>query len=279
MSKPILIDQPNLSLAWAEAFLAVRQARGHTISPLMVSFTGFDEDGPFEDKDIRGAVDTALVGSDYQTVQTVANTIFPQVLWRRAKGDRAVFYQSYKESLPDYVALDTHKNRRGLYFGRLIAYGLDHRTGIPLKNYPPGSIAEDGNQIEVIISKCVKGVQKMKLQASVFDPSRDHVNDARLSFPCLQHISFIRCNDGTISMNAFYATQQLFMKGYGNFLGLARLACFVAVESGLVVDRLSCFIGMEKMESQYGPKKGLGEPLAEACEQALEKAGLFAGGA
>ncbi len=276
----MLIDQTSLSLAWAKAFLAAREARGHQLSPLMVSFTGFEGDGPVEDEQIRSAVDEALEGSGFQSVQTVANTIFPQVLWRRAKGDRAAFYQSYRESLPDYVALDPQKNKRGLYFGRLTAYGLDHRTGEPLGNYPAGSLPEDGNQIEVIISKCVSGVQRMKLQASVFDPSRDHVNDARIGFPCLQHITFNPCFDaGTISMNAFYATQQLFMKGYGNFLGLARLACFVAEESGLVVDRLSCFIGIEKMETGKGPAKGFGESLASACKQSLGRAGVLAGGA
>lgn len=276
----MLIDQANLSLAWAEAYLAARDARGHVISPLVVSFTGFDADGPLEDEHVRDAVDTALEGSDMQSVQTVANTIFPQVLWRRAKGDRAAFYQSYLESLPDYVAMDSSQNRRGLYFGRLIAYGHDHRNGERLDSYPEGSIPEDGNQIEVIISNCKPGVQKMKLQASVFDPSRDHVNDARLGFPCLQHITFLPCFDSeTLSMNAFYATQQLFRKGYGNFLGLARLGSFVAGESGLTLDRLSCFIGMEKMESGNGPAKGLGDALTEACEQTLEHTRALAGGA
>jgi len=276
----MLIDQPNLSLAWAEAYLAACEARGHIVSPLVVSFTGFQGDGPIEDEKVRDAVDTALEGSGMQSVQTVANTIFPQVLWRRAKGDRAAFYQSYLESLPDFVAMDSIQNRRGLYFGRLIAYGHDHRNGERLASYPAGSIPEDGNQIEVIISKCKPGVQKMKLQASVFDPSRDHVNDARLGFPCMQQITFLPCfGSETISMNAFYATQQLFRKGYGNFLGLARLGSFVAAESGLTVDRLSCFIGMEKMESGNGPAKGLGTPLAAACERALDQARASAGGA
>jgi len=280
VSKPMLIDQANLSLAWAEAYLAAREARGHVISPLVVSFSGFDADGPLEDERVRDAVDTALEGSDMQSVQTVANTIFPQVLWRRANGDRAAFYQSYLEALPDYIAMCPSKNNMGLYFGRLIAYGMDQKTGDPLTRYAGDALLNEGNQVETVIRRCKKGVKKMKLQASVFDPSRDHFTEAMPKFPCLQHITFIPCFDSkTLSMNAFYATQQLFRKGYGNFLGLARLGSFVAGESGLTLDRLSCFIGMEKMESGNGPAKGLGDALTKACEHALEHTRALVGGA
>ena len=48
--------------------------------------------------------------------------------------------------------------------------------------------------------------------------------------------------------------QQLFEKGYGNYLGLARLGMFVAAETGLHLTRVSCFVGVEKMESK--PKTG-----------------------
>src|SRR5262245_55517223 len=47
----------------------------------------------------------------------------------------------------------------------------------------------------------------------VFDPVRDHTGSAQLPFSCLQHISFVPDKwNGTLSLNAFYATQQLFTK-------------------------------------------------------------------
>ena len=49
-------------------------------------------------------------------------------------------------------------------------------------------------------------------------------------------------------MNAFYATQQLFDKAYGNYLGLARLAGFMAREMGLDMTHLTCFVGVAKLE-------------------------------
>ena len=220
MTDPLLIDQPSLSLAWAEAFLAARAVSGHRLTPLTVSFRGFDGPVVTEDPVIRSALDAATADAGMQKVQTVANTIFPQALWRRAKGDRHALYADYRENLPEYVAMARDKNRRGLYFGRLIAYDLDHKTGHRLPHIPPGTIPADGNQLEFIIQRCKKGVRVSALQASMFDPARDHTTAAQLGFPCLQHLTFVPLlSKGTLSLNAFYATQQLFEKGYGNYLG------------------------------------------------------------
>ncbi|MXZ72684.1 MAG: thymidylate synthase [Acidobacteria bacterium] len=269
MTKPLLIDQPTLSLAWAEAFLAVRATSGHRLAPLTVSFQGFDGPVIAEDLAIRSALDAVMADTGMQKVQTVANTIFPLALWRRAKGNRQAFYAAYRENLPEYVAMAPYKNRRGLYFGRLIAYDLDHKTGDRLPHIPAGAIPEDGNQLEFIIQRCKKGVRVSAFQASTFDPARDHTAAAQLGFPCLQHLTFVPSfSEGTLLLNAFYATQQLFEKGYGNYLGLARLGLFVAQQVGLSLARVTCFVGVEKMESR--PRRGpLLDAVIGACEAGL----------
>jgi len=269
VSKPTLVDQSNLSRAWAEAFLAVRATAGHRLAPLALTFTGFDRDEIAEDPSIRSALEAAMAEAGKQKIQTVANTIFPQALWRQAKGDRMALYAAYRENLPDYVALEPNKNRKGLYFGRLIAYDLDHKTGERLAHIPAGAIPENGNQLEFIIQRCKKGVRVSEFQASVFDPARDHTKAAQLGFPCLQHVTFVPCfTDRTLMLNAFYATQQLFEKGYGNYLGLARLGLFVAGQVGLTLTRVTCFIAVEKMESKPRPGALL-EAVVEACDRAL----------
>lgn len=275
MSKPLLIDQPNLSLAWAEAFVTVRSISGHRLAPLTLSFTGFADGEPVEDGSVRAALDAALDGAGMQKVHTVANTIFPQRLWRAAKGDRANLYANYRENLPEYVAMEPHKNRRGLYFGRLIAFTLDHRTGHRLAHIPTDTTPADGNQLEFIIEHCKPGTRISMFQASVFDPARDHTPAAQLGFPCLQHVTFVpNFAEKFLSLNAFYATQQLFEKGYGNYLGLARLGLFVAGQVGLRLDRVTCFVGVEKME--HKPAEGeLLDAVTVSCERAL---GVAAGG-
>ena len=277
MIKPMLIDRPNLSLAWADAFSAIRSTPGHRLAPLTLSFEGFAGGDVVETEAIRIALDAALAATEMQKIQTVANTIFPQALWRQAKGDRQALYASYRENLPEYVAMEPNKNRRGLYFGRLIAYDMDHRTGERLPHVPDGSIPENANQLEFIIQRCKKGVRVSAFQASVFDPARDHTAAAQLGFPCLQHVTFVpNFNEDSLMLNAFYATQQLFEKGYGNYLGLARLGLFVANQTGLKLSRVTCFIGVEKMESKPAPGPAL-DALVHACETELrEVAGAVA---
>jgi hypothetical protein len=269
VTKPVLIDRPNLSLAWADAFMTLRATSGHRLMPLTISFEGISDD-VIEEPSIRTALDVALAASEMQKVQTVANTIFPQALWRTAKGDRKAFYANYRENYPEYVAMETNKNSRGLYFGRLIAYDVDHKNGERLPHVPEGAIPEDGNQLEFIIQHCKKGFRVSAFQASVFDPARDHTAAAQLGFPCLQHVTFVPdFQDGTVGINAFYATQQLFVKGYGNYLGLARLGMFVAGETGLHLTRVSCFVGVEKMDQK--PKAGPElDALINACAAALQ---------
>ncbi len=277
MTKPLLINQSSLSLAWAEAFLAVRATSGHRLAPLTVSFQGFDGPVIIEDPAIRSALDAVMADAGMQKIQTVANTIFPHALWRRANGDRQAFYAAYRENLPEYVAMSPHKNRRGLYFGRLIAYDLDHKTGERLPHIPADTIPEAGNQLEFIIQRCKKGVRVSAFQASTFDPARDHTRAAQLGFPCLQHVTFAPSfAEGTLSLNAFYATQQLFEKGYGNYLGLARLGLFVAQQIGLSLARVTCFVGVEKME--YKPRPGpFLDAVIRACEAALPTNGTRVG--
>lgn len=103
------------------------------------------------------------------------------------------------------------------------------------------------------------------LQASIFDPKRDHVRSAQLGFPCLQHVTFVP-NDGGLIINAFYATQQIFEKAYGNYLGLCRLGHFMAHEMGLTLERMNCVIGVEKLD--FGPKSKLSS-LIEAARKVV----------
>lgn len=253
-SSPLLIDKTNLSHAWAKAFLHIIDNSGKEISPLVVSITGFTDGIPNEDTDIRHALDNCLAAEGDQEVETVANTIFPHSLWRRSKYERKELFERYTNILPRIKAVKPHKNRLGVYFERLIAFG---------------SGPQDGNQLEYIISeyRARPGVRRTMFQASIFDPGRDHVRSAQLPFPCLQHVSFVP-QGSNLTMNAFYATQQLFNKAYGNYLGLCRLGNFMAHEMGLTFSRMNCFIGVAKLDNITKSSTTLA-PVIEASRKAL----------
>jgi hypothetical protein len=232
---PLLVVEPSLSTAWAKAVMYVVGHAGKEISPLILSFTRFDEGGlPYEDKQVRAALDRLLTTHGMLSVEDVAFTIFPQRLWTVAQGDRAKLFAIYRDVFPRYQAMNKRANRRGLYFERLTRYGRG-----PC----------DGNQLEWILAQFNGrgGVRRSMFQASVFDPQRDHVADAQLQFPCLQHVSFEPTPAGLVA-NAFYATQQLFVKAYGNYLGIAHLAAFMAREMNMKMARVNVFVGVAKFE-------------------------------
>ena len=121
------------------------------------------------------------------------------------------------------------RNRNGVYFQRLISFGRD------------ASGRNGKNQLEHIIEtwqKCNR--RRSALQAAVFDPLKDHTHQRRRGFPCLQQVAFAPIGNGNMSVTGFYATQYIFERAYGNYLGLCHLGQFMAQEMNLRLDRVTC---------------------------------------
>ena len=232
---PLLIDDTNLSRAWVRLLLQLLDHAGTEVAPLILSVSEFAQDGAaIEDPAVRQALDLLLERKDQIAVENVAFTIFPQRYWEMSGGDRNRLFEIYRNAFPRLQAMNPKANRRGLYFERMMMYGRG-----PC----------DGNQLEWILSqhKSRKGVRRSMFQATTFDPDRDHVRDAQLGFPCLQQVSFEPTAAGLV-INAFYATQQIFDKAYGNYLGLAHLGAFMAHEMNIPLTRLNVMVGIAKLE-------------------------------
>jgi hypothetical protein len=230
-----MINDTNLSGAWSRILLRVLDGAGTEISPLVLSVTGFGEKGAVpEDPAVRQALDQLLERKDKLKIDDIAFTIFPQRLWAMSRGDRDRLFALYRGTFPRWQAMNKKANGRGLYFERMVMYGRG----------PCG-----GNQLEWILSQYGSraGVRRSMLQATTFDPGRDHVASAQLGFPCLQQVSFEPTAAGLV-VNAFYATQQIFDKAYGNYLGLAQLGAFMAHEMGMPLARLNVMVGVAKLE-------------------------------
>jgi len=258
MSEPKMYAQQatSLSVAWSHAFLEMSTPPEHELAPFLTSIQMGPNGEPSENGDLRQCLDTCLEEAGFQTIDKVAKSIFPHPLWNRAKGDRHKLYADYREFLPDFVAMEPNKNAYGLYFARLTGYALDHKTGEEEVHLKKGGLKQGGNQLEFIISALKPKAQRMALQASIYDPVRDQT-EARRHFPCLQHITFVPdFARKTLSLNAFYALQLLFVKAYGNWLGLCRLGAFVAsqAEPELRFERLNCYAGIQKMTADSRPQ-------------------------
>jgi hypothetical protein len=232
---PLLIDDTNLSCAWGRLLLRVLDGAGTEVAPLIMSLSGFSEDSVVaEDAAVRQSLDRLLKRKGRISVDDVAFTLFPQRLWEMSRGDRARLFALYRATFPRWQAMNRKANGRGLYFERMVSFGRG-----PC----------DGNQLEWILSQFNSrwGVRRSMLQATTFDPGRDHVASAQLGFPCLQQVSFEPTAAGLV-VNAFYATQQIFDKAYGNYLGLAQLGAFMAQEMGIPLARLNVMVGIAKLE-------------------------------
>ena len=255
-TEPLLINDTNLSSAWARVFLHVLDHVGTEVSPLALSVTGFAKDGqPDEDTVLRKALDDLLANEGKADSEGVAFTIFPQRIWEIAKQNRARLFALYKEAFPRYQAMNRRLNGRGMYFERMTMYGRG-----PF----------DGNQLEWVLSQYASrdGVRRSMFQATTFDPGRDHVGNAQLGFPCLQQVSFVPVGNGLV-MNAFYATQQLFDKAYGNYLGLSRLGAFMAREMNLSLIRVNVNVGVAKLERITKTTSKL-QPLIKAARECVK---------
>lgn len=247
---PLLIEDTNVSRAWGNIVEHVLAGSGKSVSPLIVSLTGFSPSGDVqEDQGIRNALEAALAMEDFWDVDTVAFTIFPRRYWQLAQGDRKRLFEIYEDAAPRLRAMNPTSNRRGLYFERLTHFG---------------SGPCNGNQLEWILRQHASRsrVRRSMYQATLFDPARDHINDAQLGFPCLQGVSFVPTRNGLI-VNASYATQQLFERAYGNYLGLCHLGAFMAHEMAMPFARLNVTVGVAKLD-RITKSHPILDPIVEA---------------
>ena len=234
-NKSLLIDDNNLSRAWCRLLLHVLEHPGTQVAPLVLRLTGFRKNNVVpEDPALRKALDQLLERKKKFLVEDIAFAIFPQRIWDSSRGDRFQFFDTYRRISPRLRSMNKRANGRGMYFERLIMYGRG-----PC----------EGNQLEWILSQynSRKNVRCSMLQATTFDPARDHVANAQLGFPCLQQISFVPTEAGLV-LNAFYATQQIFDKAYGNYLGLSQLGAFMAREMDMPMAQLNVMVGVAKLE-------------------------------
>lgn len=232
---PLVIEDTNLSRAWARILLRVLENPGREIAPLVLSISGYGEGGgAVEDQKVRTELDKLLKSKGKLSVEDVAFPIFPQRLWDMSGGKRDRLFRHFSGSFRRWQAMNRSLNGRGMYFERMTMFGSG----------PCG-----GNQLEWILSQygAREGVRRSMLQATTFDPARDHTASAQLGFPCLQQVSFAPTSAGLVT-NAFYATQQIFDKAYGNYLGLSQLGAFMAHEMNMPLARLNVMVGIAKLE-------------------------------
>ncbi len=236
----------NISHAWAALFCESMAPGSHILPPRCVSITADGDNAPEEDTDIRDELDRLLRENDSPTIAETAATIFPYKHWQlRGRPGIEDFSKWYCERyLPKHQARMGVRRRKikDTYFARMIDY-----TGIPKKSassYSDGRI----NQLEFLCNLWKQREAQnhhprhSALQVAIFDPLKDHTGAVMSGFPCLQQLSLGYDHDGFFSISAYYPTQYIIERAYGNYLGLLNLGRFLSSQLGLRFNRLDCII-------------------------------------
>jgi len=250
----------NTSHAWAALFYESMAPGNSILPPRCVSITVDGDNIPPEDIDIRNELDNLLRKKGKPTISETAATIFPYKHWQlRGRPGIKDFSKWYCEKyLPKHRARMGVRRRKikDTYFARMINY-----TGTPKKSatsYPFGRI----NQLEFLCNLWKQREAQnhhprhSAMQIAIFDPLKDHTGAAMSGFPCLQQISLGYDHDGSFSISAYYPTQYIIERAYGNYLGLLNLGRFLSSQLGLRFNRLDCIIArpqrnMTKSELNY----------------------------
>jgi thymidylate synthase len=226
----------NLSVAWLAAARTLlgrsRIKAGREAWDLAVEI---DDPAASEVRDIRAGLDTELSNQQLQSIDTVANTIFPQSLWRSSQS-REEFFSRYRQMVPKLKRFKG--NSRGLYFDRLT-------------EWPPGS-SEPMNQVESVIKRITserlgRGPLRFVYDMSVFSPRHDK---RPMGFPCLAYLN-VKLDGDRLRLTAHYRNHYFVERAYGNYVGLARLQEFIASEAGLALGPLTCISGHAELEPNH----------------------------
>ena len=219
------IEETGISRAWGKAFLKASETTGGKLIPLTVVIN-INSDEP--DLRLTPYLNASLTEHQEAEVETVANTIFPFSLWNPNQSASNLF-ERYERIMPRLHNPKLYRqNQHGLYFERLIDY-----HGV--------------NQLDHVISTYQRqNRRRSALQAAIFDPEKDHTHQRQRGFPCMQQVAFVPLDQGELAITGFYATQCLFEKAYGNYLGLYRLGCFMGKYMGLRCTRVCCIASTAK---------------------------------
>jgi hypothetical protein len=223
------VEADNLSIAWVKAIELTRPLPKHSAMHLVVRIADPTQEVP----EIRALADQLLARGGVQPIDTVRNTIFPTV-WAQRFPEPADLAEYYRDQYPT-IRRVSKKNRRGTYFGRMVAY-------------PDG---------DTTIDQLSDRVAKLRMQragshrSSMYEMNIWKPGDLPqgMGFPCMAFMSF-HLDDDRLYLTAHYRNQFLIERAYGNYLGLAQLQCYVANAVGLTPAELMIVAGHATVDTR-----------------------------
>lgn len=269
ITKPHLITESNLSTAWARAFLHVHDGADDA---LVVAIRDFGEEVPARDPGLEAALDEQLTFHNIPRIGQTALTIVPYERWlREGKIGIEQLSEWYLHSMLPRLKARCTKNRHGTYFERFVSF-----SGVRMKK--GHEEVRTVNQLSYIIEFWKKKASEPRnprprqsaLQLACFDPAKDDTGSPLLGFPCLQQVSFTYHEKGSLELTAYYPTQYLFERAYGNYLGLCQLGHVVAHSVGVKLTRFTCVVARPEMGDEKPDRAFIDMLRTHVDENSLE---------
>ncbi len=195
-------SQPDCARAWREAVQAVDAQPGHGAYNVIIDVADPTANATAQDARIV-VVDGFLSGYD-KSIETVANTIFPEGLYHRYGAP--AFFDEFRDKVLKKVRRSDRWS--GYYFERMMQY--------------PTPAGEPPNQLWDIVERIrdehVRALNKFEL--SLFDPMRD-VDNSPYGGQCLSFLSFklVPGVTKTLTLTAVYRNHFYIEKLLGNLIG------------------------------------------------------------
>lgn len=231
MYVPIAPKQ-TCAAAWLEAAETVNGMAGHETHNVIV-----DVEAPLtesaEDRRVVERVDEFLRAQGALPVQSVANTIFPNDLYRRHGAPK--LYEVYPQV---YERIKKKQGDWGRYFERMTARPTaDGKVINPLSDlidkmhqHVHGGGKTFRNIYELTVADAT-------LDVPIYDPERDA--GPVMNRQCLSFLSFKLDHHNRVMLTALYRNHYYIERLLGNLIGLTRLMAFVGREVKVDVGSLT----------------------------------------
>jgi hypothetical protein len=237
--------QPDCASGWLEAVQAVDASPGHEAHNVVIDVADPIAGATLEHP-VVARVDEFLSARE-KSVETIANTIFPQTLYERYG------YPAFIERFHTRVLPKVRSNKRwsGYYFERM--------TSLPLVG--GGNLDQLSREIE----RMRDNTSLNKHEISLFDPERD-VTGSPYGGQCLSFLSFhlLSGSPRTVLLTAQYRNHYYIEKLLGNLIGLGRLMAFVARETGAKVGSLTVVSTHAQIDRPKATREDI-KALLESC--------------
>ena len=221
-----IASQPTAVQGWLAATTTVRNHGGEAQNVIVDIADPLSE--TCTDTAILNHVDGFLSSHGNDTINGVANTIFPQSVLRRHGPEE--FYNVYRDRLLPRMKSMTRD--WGRYFERLIAWKRLKGRNVEIINPLNDLVLFMKAQIES--DKTYRNVYEL----TVYDPTRDAGKVSNRQ--CMSFLSFKLTRKNELLLTVMYRNHAYIARALGNYIGLGRLMAFVASQSGAKVGSLTC---------------------------------------